>query len=237
MSRLSRRFEAFDASDYFKGKSVVIIGPNCDSPTELAPRVKAADILVVVNKGHRSKNFCELRPLAREVALFHCLDRSEETGGGDFGSLELRRKGFKAVFYPLCEDRFAWNIAEFHRRNAALLPLRRVGREAYADLKSTIMDFTPNMGYAAIWTIAKGGCASLYVSGINFMRLSYHAGYHKHLSSHQEAIALIERYGNHNPDLDLESFRTLVKRHNIQVDKSLADILCKPTQFLFYQQR
>jgi hypothetical protein len=223
--------------EYFKSKNVVIIGPNCDSPAELAPRIKDADILAVVNKGHRSKNFVELRPFAREVALFHCLDRTEETGGGDFSSLELRRKGFRAVIYPLSEDRFADNIAEFHRRNVTLLPLRRIGRESYADLKSTIKGFTPNTGYAAIWTIARGGCASLYVSGINFLRIPYHSGYHPHLASHQAAIALIEKYGNHNPDLDLESFRALVKRHNIQVDKSLADILCKPTQFLFYQQR
>ena len=104
------------------------------------------------------------------------------------------------------------------------------------EVKKSVQGFVPNTGYAAIWAIAKGNCKSLYVSGFNFMRNPYRIGYHDHLTDHQQAIRLIEKYGNHNPDKDLESFRELIKAHPIQCDDTLTDILSRPTERLFYQQ-
>lgn len=234
---ISKKRETLDASEYFKDKHVVIIGPCVEQSSDLEGRVTKADVLVVVNKGHRLAQFAHLRRLVRDVVLFHCLDRSENTGGGDCGSFELRNMGFKDVFYPLCEDRFDSKVVEFHRRNYSLMGLRRVRQESYDELRTDIKGYTPNTGYAAIWTIAKGACASLYVSGINFMRNPYNNGYHKHLDSQQKVIMLIEKYGNHNPDMDLESFRELVKANNIKVDSSLAEILARPREFIFYQKR
>ena len=234
---LSKKMETLDASEYFSGKNVVLIGPNSEPFDEIVTQVKKADILVVINKGHRSKQFVELRPFAKEIVLFHCLDLSEETGGGGFSTIELRKKGFHAIFYPLCEDRFSDNISQFHRRNFSLLRLHRISNESYKTLQSTILGYTPNSGYAAIWSIAKGNCASLYISGINFMRNPYLSNYHSHLTNHQAAISLIEQYGNHNPDLDLDSFRELYKNHNIQVDNTLTEILSRPTERLFYLKR
>lgn len=235
--RISRQFEDFRASEYFAGKSIVLIGPNCDPVSELAPRVKDADILAVVNKGHRAKSFLELRTIAREVVLFHCLHPSEEVGGGTFTSGELRQKGFRHVFFPLWGKEFNSDLLTFHRTNYHLLRLKRINQESYQALRASIEGFYPNTGYAAIWTIAKGNCRQLYVSGMNFMRLPYQTGYHDHLANLQSAIALIEKYGCHNPDLDLESFRSLLKVHPIETDKALTDILSRPTERLFYLRR
>lgn len=233
----SRIIETFDAADYFRGKKVVIIGPSCDSVAELIPRVEEADILAVVNKGHRTDTFMGLRRYARKSVMFHCLYPCEETGGGKFSSRELRKKGFDSIFFPLYGDEFQQDIEEFHRRNTFLLRLRRLNAESYSKLKSTINGYTPNTGFAAIWTIATGNCESLYISGINFMRSRYNPRYHNHLNDENDVIALIEKYGCHNPDYDLESFRDLVKKHNIQFDNTLTDILAKPTEYRFYQNR
>jgi hypothetical protein len=232
---VSKCLETSDCKKFFRGKNIVIIGPNSELSEDLIEKVKSADILVVINKGHRSKVFESLKNYSEKVVLFHCLDRGEETGGGGFGSLELRRKGISAVYYPFSEERYSRNIDAFHRANFTLLPLRQIQHETYAQLKSTLNGYTPNTGYAAIWTIVKGGSASLYVSGINFLRNPYQPNYHTHIGGHQEIIDLIEKYGNHNPDLDLDSFRELANTNNIQMDRTLEKILSTPTEYLFYQ--
>jgi hypothetical protein len=231
----SRKRESYTFPTSFCRKKVVIVGPNVLIGSELCEKVLQSDILAFVNKGHRSEAFRHLKPLAKKVILFHCLDFSEQTGGGEICSRELRRKGISAIYYPLCEDRFSWNITEFHKLNSALLRLYRIDQLSYSKLKTSVGGFTPNTGYAAIWMIVHGGCSELYVSGINFMRFPYAVDYHAHIQNHSEAIKLIESYGNHNPDLDLESFKQLRLSHNILVDEDLNHILNQPIKPIFYQ--
>jgi hypothetical protein len=235
-SRLSRTLEVFEGRKHFKGKRIVLIGPSAIIDESLIRRVSQADALVVVNKGHRLASFLELKKYARELVLFHCLDRSEETGGGGFGSFELRRKGFRAVCFPFFEKRFADNIVEFHKINVALLPLRRISLECYAELQASIAGFTPNTGFAAVWMIAKCECASLYVSGMNFMRLPYTREYEPALDSQTKMVDLIEKFGNHNPDLDLKSFIQLVNSYPIETDSVLSEIISRPIVPIFYQK-
>ena len=234
-SIVSKCLETSDCEKFFRGKNVVIIGPNSALSEDLIEKVKSADILAVINKGHRSQTFKSLKAYARKVVLFHCLDLSEETGGGMFSAFELRKKGIHEVYYPLHEERYFQNIAAYHMSNFWLLPLRRIEKKAYSRLKDSIKRFTPNTGYAAIWIIAKSSCSNLYISGINFMRIPYNSSYHPHINQHSDLIKLIEKYGNHNPDLDFESFRELYKNGNIQVDNTLASALAMPTEFLFYR--
>jgi hypothetical protein len=180
--------------------------------------------------------FQELRRIATRVVLFHCLDSSEETGGGNYSTQVLKGLGFREVIYPFREEHIEQNVALFHCANRGLLPLRRLDPECYRELKDSVKGFVPNTGFAAIWTIVGGKCSSLFVTGINFMRRPYNSGYHDHLESHQKAIELIERYGNHNPDLDLESFRQLVLIHPVELDDVLVAILAEPPQQLFYRR-
>jgi hypothetical protein len=238
ISLMSRRGETFQSKEGFRGKKVVIIGPSSELCPTLVEKVKNADILVVVNKGHRSPVFAVLKQYAKTSVLFHCLDVSEKTGGGQLNSIQLRTKGISAIYYPLHEERYFDNIELFHKANFALLPLRRITAADYTTLKRSIKGFTPNTGFAAIWLIAHSSCKTLYVSGINFMRLPYGANYHAHLADHSDVIKLIEQYGNHNPDLDFESFRMLcTTKPNVQPDDALALLLSQPTEYLFYRNK
>jgi len=234
-SYVSCRRETLHFESCFDGKNVVIVGPSSTFGDELCKKVIQSDVLAFVNKGHRSALFRELKPLAKKIILFHCLDFSELTGGGEICSRDLRRKGISEIYYPLCEERFSINIVEFHKLNSTFLKLYRIDQFSYGKLKSSVGGFTPNTGYAAIWMITRGGSSELYVSGINFMRLPYAVDYHAHIQNHSEAIKLIESYGNHNPDLDLESFKQLRLLHNILVDEDLDYILNQPVDPIFYQ--
>ena len=234
-SYVSRRRETLRFDSSFAGKNVVIVGPCATFGDELYNKVIQSDVLAFVNKGHRSALFHKLKPMAKKIILFHCLDFSELTGGGEICSHDLRRKGISEIYYPLSEERFSRNIADFHKLNSTFLKLYRIDQFSYGKLKASVGGFTPNTGYAAIWMIVHGGCSELYVSGINFMRLPYAVDYHDHIQNHSEAIKLIESYGNHNPDLDLESFRQLCLSHNILVDEDLSHILNQPIKPIFYQ--
>lgn len=223
------------SSQKFKDKKLVIIGPNASLNDELESRVKSSDFLVVINKGHRSEVFRQLRPFACAAVCSHCLDRNEDTGGGNFNAWELRKKGISMVLYPF-NNKYSWDrMMEYHRSNYALLPLLQVSKNSYSSLLQTVPGFTPNTGYATIWMIAKSSCAELFVAGLDFLRLPYHHSYHQKIRNYQDAKSLVERYKVHNPDLDLESFRRLIVDHPIKVDSILADILSRPTERLFYQ--
>lgn len=235
--RISRRRENYAAEAFFRDKAVVIVGPNCQRDDQLVARVQAADLLVFVNKGYQAPFFRQLKPHAKKAVLFHCLAPANPNKEW-YSTWDFRRKGFREVFYPLDESCYESFVSRFHLRNWASLPLYRISRESYAELKGTIQGFRPNLGYAAIWTIVKGGCRSLYVSGMDFLRQAYAGDYHAHLKTLDQIVAGYERARSHNPDLDLESFRQLIREHPVVAcDAVLTEILSRPTERLFYRNK
>lgn len=225
----SRRRENYHAEDYFAGKAVVIVGPNFMRDENLVARIADADVLAVVNNGYLTPAFQALKSHAEKVVLFHSL-------GMHVSTRHLRKEGFRELFYPLNEQCIEHDVSRFHMRNGSWLPLYRIAKASYVELQATLQGYRPNLGYAAIWTIVRGGCRSLYISGIDFLRYAYSSDYQDGVRSLAEKIDQFERYGCHNPDADLDSFRQLIKDHPVvECDAILTDILSRPTARLFYR--
>lgn len=236
-SLLSRMRMSFDAIDYFTNKSVVILGPVSVVNNTLLSRIEKADICVFVNKGYRLKSFELIKESAKEIVLFHCLDQSEKTGGGVIDTRELRRRGFQEIFYPLYENRFQENIDTFHKNNSGLLKLVRVKETFYEEVRNAIGGFTPNTGAATIYVTSAAPGAKVYVHGITFYRTAYLDEYAPHLANLSETIKMIETYGNHNPDMELLYFKSLLNTRNIEVDDELQTILRQPYESIFYKMK
>lgn len=237
IKRLSKLRSSSNAKEYFKNKSVVIVGPASEIDETVLSRIKAADMCIVINKGYRLKSFELIRKLAKKTVIFHCLDQNEQTGGGRIDSWELSQKGFQTVFYPLNDDRFQENIEMFHKENRSLLKLVQVDKSFFNDVKCAIGGFTPNTGAAAIYITSAAPGAKVYVHGITFFRTAYLEEYAPHLESLFGTIKMIEAYGNHNPDLEFLYFRSLVMKRNIEVSDDLRKIIDQPYVPLFYTSK
>lgn len=234
VSAISRHRESFDLAACFAGKRVVLLGPCSELDDPLLEQVRQADILAVVNKGHRVPLFHELRPHVRRAVLFHCLNEEENGGGGVYDTHDLRKKGISVMVYAQYRGPDDPKIAEFHRKNWAMLSFYRLLQESYDELVASVMGFRPNTGYGAIWSMAKSGCAHLYVSGITFMRTPYKADYDPNKTDFRQMVANVEKARNHNPDCDLKSFCSLLKQYPITCDAALADIVSREWSPAFY---
>lgn len=223
-----------DAIEYFVNKSVVIIGPTSSLDKKLITKIRNADICILINKGHRLKSFDLIKKTAKKIILFHCLDQSEQTGGGKINTWELRLKGFKEIIYPLNDDKFQENVNFFHKNNIGFLKLIQVDKFFYNNIKNAIEGFTPNTGSAAIYVTSSASNAKVYVHGISFYRTAYLEEYAPHLENISDAIKLIETYSNHNPDLEFIYFKSLILNRNIEVCDELRKIIDQPYIPYFY---
>jgi len=236
ISRLSRMRESYDLSDLFRDKRVVLLGPCSEMSEALLEQVHNADILVTVNKGHRMPLFYELKRHVNKVLLFHCLEETEDGGGGCINTREMRKKGFRELAYAQYKGVSDHKVAAFHWKNYALLKLYRVDKDLYQELVDSVMGARPTTGYGTIWTIAKSNCSHLYVSGLTFMRTPYSPKYDSGRTDLTRVRAVIEKAGNHNPDYELMSFCQLIKDYPVSCDPVLSDIVNQPLKPAFYQQ-
>jgi len=232
--RYSRYVQENDYSPAFRNAKVAVIGPNCQLDARDRTHIAAADVVVVMNKGRRLRIYPELVALARRIAYFHCLDLSEIWGGGPLDTVELRKSGFKAVFYPLDDDLLSRNVHEFHANNRGWLKLRRIAPEVYQDIQTSIGGFRPTSGLAIASSLARIPGCTLYVSGITFYRKAYMPEYAAHLMDLASIKEQMELHGVHHPDQEFIAFMRLKEQYNIQVDEQLEAIIKAPYTPLFY---
>lgn len=222
---------------YFDNKSCVIFGPNSILSDELKKKVIKCDVCVFVNKGYRKELFRKVKGLNPHCVLFHCLHPSETVGGGRINAVFLRFIGIKEIFYPLLFPGSKKKVNGFHAKNLGFLKLYTATSQEYDEVIKDLDNYDPNTGTAAICLIAVAKNVKLYVSGFTFYRTNYLPGYHSHLNSLSDTIALIEKYGSHNPDLDFLKFKDYFQKYNIQVDSELEKVLSEKYTPIFYQKK
>ena len=232
--RYSRFVQEHDYSQVFKDSKIAMIGPNCQLDARDRAHITAANVVVVMNKGRRLRIYPELVGMARRIAYFHCLDESDRSGGGPLDTGELRKAGFKEVFYPLDDDRLFKNVHEFHANNRGWLKLRRIAPSVYQDIEQSIGGFRPTSGLAIASSLARIPGCTLYVSGITFYRKAYMPEYASHLQDLASIKEQMEAHGVHHPDREFIAFMRLKEQYKIQVDEQLEAILKAPYTPLFY---
>lgn len=218
----------------FRNKNIVLYIPGEPINDDLLKQIEKADILVLVNKGYRIKNILDYVNGATKICLFHCLDQSEDTGGGVIDNKILNNIGIRELFYPFCEDRFRSNMLYVINKNKFNIHI--IPRRDYEILKNKIDNFTPNTGFATFWVLFNSSPKSIYVHGMSFYRTGYNSPYY--LKQHDEIIELIEHYGNHNPDCDFAYFKDLLcNAKNVTVSQGMRMILNEPFKRIFYKEK
>ncbi len=232
--RYSRLKQLHDYAPAFRDAKVVVIGPNCLLDERDRSHIAAADVVVVMNKGRRLRIYPELVRLARRIAYFHCLDLSDQWGGGPLDTSELRKAGFKEVFYPLADERLQKNVHDFHANNTGWLTLRRIAPTVYRDIERSLGGFRPTSGAAIVGSLAMIPGCRVYVSGITFYRKAYMPEYASHLQDLTSIKQQMESHGVHHPDREFIAFMRLKEQYAIEVDEQLEAILQAPYTPLFY---
>jgi hypothetical protein len=226
--------EAYDYAPMFRDSKVVVIGPNCQLDAKDREYIAAADVVVVMNKGRRLRIYPELVRLARRIAYFHCLDLSDQWGGGPLDTKELRKAGFREIYYPLADEILNNNVHAFHLANTGRLKLRRIAPSVYQDIEQSIGGFRPTSGLAIAASLARIPGCTLYVSGITFYRKAYMPEYASHLQDLASIKEQMEAHGLHHPDREFIAFMRLKEEFDIHVDEQLEAIIKAPYAPLFY---
>lgn len=231
---ISRWRETSDYSSAFENRKVVLIGPNSLMDDTDRARITGSDVCVVMNKGRRMAIFPQVQQLAKRIAYFHCLDPDERWGGGALDTAELRRAGFKELFFPLADVRMEPWVESFHRGNRGLVRLRRIDPRTYAEIERDLAGFRPTSGLAIASSLARIPGCTLYITGITFYRKAYMPEYSSHLLDLASIKRQMEGHGIHHPDREFIEFLRLKQLHHIEVDAQLDAILKAPYQPLFY---
>ena len=232
---VSKIINARDKDPLFLNKQVLIVGPNIDDEGSFLKLIDAADVVVFVNKGHRSKFVSIAQSKSKILVLSHCMHQSETGGGRSVNTRELRKKGFTKIICPLRGAGVERDLNRCLSRNFGFLPLLQISSVTYTKLENDVKGFMPNCGYASIWWAAHAGASTVVVSGFDFLRHPYNSSYHSFDRSYADTIKLTEKAGLHNPDYDLDSFKRLIEQFNIKMDARLEDVVSKPTEYLFYR--
>lgn len=231
---ISRWLETNDYSSSFADARVVLLGPNCLFDEQDRARIADADICIVMNKGRNLAIYPAVKALCGKIAYFHCLDENSLWGGGPLDTVELRRAGFRELFFPLADMRMEINVEQFHAKNRGLLPLRRIAKSVYADIERRLAGYRPTSGLAIIGSLAAVKGCKLYVTGITFYRKAYMPEYSSHLLDLESIKRQMEGHGIHHPDREFIEFMRLKRAHDIEVDAQLEAILALPYAPLFY---
>jgi hypothetical protein len=235
MRWVSKIINAHNKGSLFLNKQVLIVGPNIEDESDFLKLIDAADVVVFVNKGHRSKFVSVAQSKSKILVLSHCMIECETAGGGSCNTWELRKKGFTEIICPFSGAGVERNIKKVLSHNFGLLPLLQISAESFKQLVEDVKGFIPNCGYATIWWAAYSGASTVMVSGFDFLRHPYNSSYHSFDRSYADTIKLIEKYRVHNPDYDLDSFKRLIEQFNIKMDARLEDVVNKPTEYIFYR--
>lgn len=233
---LSRRLETFDLAAHFADSRVVLVGPNCLLDARDRAKLAEADVCLIMNKGRSMAIYPEVVRLSKRIAYFHCLDENYYWGGGPLDTRELKRAGFRELFYPLADGRLEHNVEQFHRKNRGLLPLRRVARPVYDAIERRLAGFRPTSGLAIISALAPVKGCRLYVTGITFYRKAYMPEYSSHLLDLASIKRQMEGHGVHHPDREFLEFARSRRQYGIEVDAQLEAILSAPYAPLFYTE-
>ena len=232
--KYSKFVETYDLGSAFQHTRVVVIGPNCQMDQRDREHIDAADVCIVMNKGRRMGIYPELQRRAKRIAYFHCLDESERWGGGPLDTLELKRAGYKELFYPLADAELEHNVWDFHFGNQGMLKLRRIEPALHAEIVRSLGGFRPTSGLAIASALARTKGCRVYVSGITFYRKAYMPEYAAHLQDLASIKEQMEAHGVHHPDREYLEFMRLQQTYGIEVDHQLEAILRAPYTPLFY---
>ena len=222
--------ERFDSS-YFRSKRIAIVGPASSAfNTDKGKDIDGYDIVVRVNKsaltvdvGKSSKDIG-----IRTDILFHCFLENLYSGGGPLDFEMYRRQGIQYVINPRNEWTGLRNSYNFYKKYLSAQRTYVLPRGLYKRIASSLNGFRPTTGYSALYALLEAEFDELYITGFTFFKTAYGTGYRDEMKESAQARNFMNEVGLHNPDVELQEFKKLVKRHankRVVLDRELSEIL------------
>lgn len=207
--------------DFLKDKKVALIGPASSSMFEENGQfLDSHDVVVRVNQG---LGLCKSNSSflgSKTDVLYNSLDFHVNSGGNLFNE-NLENIKFICCPYPIAENTFRNYI--FQNFNGSSLyekyKIRFIEDKVYYEAKK-LSNSRINTGFGAIMDLLQSSLKSLYITGIDFYRSEYLAGYKPYDGtdvSEIEKDLQFKQYSDssrHQPDRQYKLFKDIIKRDN-----------------------
>jgi hypothetical protein len=220
------RIKYFDSRVYSQ-KSVLIIGSADSAFTFLKDRsLDNFDLIVRINKGHLLLPNVNGQLGSRTNILYHCLDFNHLGGCGPINDTNLVNQELQYLIFPYTEGKFLRNLLTALKKTS--FPVFRFKKVEQEKLHLFFSKTTfPTTGFRALFHILSSDFKELHITGFTFFRTPHAAGFNT--INHKEILDVIKNSGNHDPELELQIFKELIKNHpkknNIFLDDFLTRII------------
>lgn len=216
---------------FFKGKRIAIIG-GADSAFQECNGdfIDNFDIIVRINKAPHSWSPEKAKYIgSRTDILFHSFYENTNSGGGPIDFNLYEQQGIKCVVNPNCslkglQTHLNYFKRNFYKQTTYILPYTN-----YKEATSGLGDFTPTVGYSALYSILNSEFKEVFITGFTFFQTPYGPDYRDHLQDLESINKHIEEQGMHDPVLELKQFiiqlEKAKKQGKISLDSALADIV------------
>ncbi len=216
-----------------RSRRVAIIGPASSAfNTGKGGFIDNFDIVIRVNKSaltvDSSRHSGDIG--TRTDILFHCFLENMYSGGGplDFGMYE--RQGIKYVVNPRNEWSGLRSSFNFYKKYLSPTVTYVLPRKLYSEISNAMGGYRPTTGFSALFAALESQFSELYIAGFTFFKTAYGTGYRDEMKEANQARDFMKQVGLHNPDVELDEFKKLLRRHatkNIHLDQELQTIVEK----------
>jgi hypothetical protein len=224
--------------EFLRNKSVAVVGPAASSTfQENGQKIDSFDVVVRVNRGMELVKENKLFIGSKTDVLYNSLDFSPLVGGNLYQD-NLENIEFICCPYPIKSRTFQNHIfSNMPNRNESLFEkykIRFISEGLYAhaveETNSRI-----NSGFGAILDILDNSPKSLFITGLDFYRSTYHPKYnarrkwgsdYKKIEEDLE-FKLFNDSSRHNPDRQYKYFKRMLKKHEdvIELDGFMSSII------------
>lgn len=220
----------FDPEKVFRNKRIAIIGAASSVLDEAnGDYIESFDIVVRVNKA-----IVTWKPEMRDYVgkktdvLFHSFYENEESGGGPIDLELFGEFGVEYIVNPLNNSAGFLAHLNYYKRKSEPSLTYILSRKMYRKMVKPFRKWRPTVGFAALYAVLNSPAKEVYVTGFTFFKTPYAGGYRDHLIEEEANARHIERQGLHNPDLEFELFKRLLKSRQcgaVICDEALGSIL------------
>lgn len=224
--------------EFLSNKNVAVIGPAASSMfQENGEKIDSFDVVVRINRGMELIKENRLFIGSKTTVLYNSLDFDPLVGGNLYQD-NLENLEFICCPYPIKNRTFQNHIfSNMPNTNETLFEkykIRFISEKLYTHaLEKT--NSRINSGFGAILDILDNSPKSLFITGIDFYRSTYHSKYntHRNWGSDYKKIEedlefkIFNDNSRHNPDRQYKYFKEILKKHKdiIELDDFMSSII------------
>ena len=231
LNLLRSQLYIFYPKEILKDKRVAILGAAATAfEEEKGNYIESFDIVVRINKALHSWRPSQERYIGKRTdILFHSFYENESSGGGPINYDEfVEQFHLQYLVHPDNSWKGYRTHLNFYKRHPQKIPSYILSRRMADELEKKFKNFSPTVGFSALYSVLNSPCAELYITGFTFFKTPYVQGYRDHLLSLEANDSHIKEQGLHNPELEFQLFKSELSKSSIKkisLDRGLNSIV------------